>query len=46
MKIATVLPGIRNLCIDSAPLIYAVENQAAYIARAQIILDLIRKQPI
>ncbi len=46
MNITSAFHGIRSLCIDSAPLIYAVEKRAVYITRMQVILDLIRKEPI
>jgi predicted nucleic acid-binding protein len=46
VKIAAALHQVNRLCFDSAPLIYAAEERAAYVERMRLIFRLIRSQSI
>ncbi len=46
MKVSVALASVRHLYVDTAPLIYYVEENATYIARMDAVIDLIKHTPI
>jgi predicted nucleic acid-binding protein len=46
VKIATALQGVRRLYIETAPLIYYVEEYPAYIAKMAAIIEAVENSPV
>ncbi len=46
MKIADALKGVQRLYIETAPLIYYVEEHPTYLVRMDAVIDTVENQPI